>query len=332
MGVPASQAWAVIKQVLRQKLRGWQRYPLVLMLEPLLRCNLSCDGCGKIRHPVEVLRRELTPQQCLDAADQCGAPIVSIPGGEPLLHPRISEIVAGLVARRRFVYLCTNALKLEERLSDFQPSRYLILSIHLDGPREEHDKSVGRAGTFDTAVRAARTAISRGFRVATNTTLYAGADVERMRAFFDEMMAMRVEGMMISPGYRYERAPGQQYFLQREQTVQLFRELLAKRKRAWRFNQTPLFLEFLQGNVELECMPWGTPTYNVFGWQRPCYLLEEGYCATFRELIDTTDWNRYGPSSGNAACSDCMVHCGFEPSAVAATFSLKRPKRPSRSR
>jgi hopanoid biosynthesis associated radical SAM protein HpnH len=324
MSVPFSQAWTVATYVLRQRMRGIKRYPLVLMLEPLFRCNLACAGCGKIQFPAEILRRHLTPEQCLAAADECGAPVVSIPGGEPLLHPQIDQIIAGLVSRKKFIYLCTNALKLEEALPKFTPSKYLAFSVHMDGPRDEHDLAVCRPGTYDIAVRAIRAARSRGFRVTTNTTLFAGANPQRVRTFFDEMMALGVEGMMVSPGYSYEKAPDQDHFLRREQTTSLFRAVFTKAKRAWKFNQTPLFLEFLQGRYDLECTPWGSPTYNIFGWQRPCYLVGEGYCQSFRELMETTDWSRYGRKSGNAKCRDCMVHCGYEPSAVTATFNSLR--------
>ena len=321
---PLSQAWTVASYVLRNRLRGIERYPLVLMLEPLFRCNLACAGCGKIQFPAEVLRRQLSPEKCWAAADECGAPIVSIPGGEPLLHPQIHDIVSGLVKRRKFIYLCTNALKLEESLPRFQPSKYLAFSVHMDGPREEHDQSVCRVGTYDIAVAAIRAARSRGFRVTTNTTLFKGADPARMRSFFDTLMQLGVEGMTISPGYSYEKAPDQQHFLARQQTIELFRGLLGRAKRSWRFNQTPLFLDFLQGRFDLECMPWGSPSYSVFGWQKPCYLLGEGYCATFRELMETTEWAAYGKKSGNPKCRDCMVHCGYEPAAVAATFGSLR--------
>jgi hopanoid biosynthesis associated radical SAM protein HpnH len=321
MGVPLSQMWTVSTYVLGHKLRGNQRYPLVLMLEPLFRCNLACAGCGKIQHPADILRRNLSPQECFHAADECGAPIVSIPGGEPLLHPQIGEIVAGLVARKKYVYLCTNALKLEESLDQFTPSKYFSFSVHMDGPREEHDHAVCRSGVFEIAVRAIRRTIEAGFRVTTNTTLFDGADPQRLRGFFDEMMALGVEGMMLSPGYRYEKAPDQDHFLERAKTKHLFRRLLDKPKRAWRFNQSPLFFEFLKGNIHLECNPWGSPTYNLFGWQRPCYLLGEGYAATFAELLEDTDWNSYGYGSGNPKCRDCMVHCGYEPAAVMRSFA-----------
>ena len=324
MSVPLSQMWTVATYVLGNRLRGVRRYPLVLMLEPLFRCNLACAGCGKIQHPSAVLRRHLTPAQCFRAADECGAPVVSIPGGEPLLHPQIDEIVAGLVERKKYVYLCTNAIKLAESLHQFRPSKYFSFSVHLDGPRDEHDRAVCRDGVYDVAVDAIRAAIEAGFRVTTNTTLYDDADPERLRPFFDTLMGLGVEGMMISPGYSYAKAPDQDHFLKREQTTRLFRRLLNGAKGRWKFNQSPLFLEFLKGNWQLECTPWGNPTYNLFGWQKPCYLLDDGYAATFRELMETTNWAGYGRASGNPRCGDCMVHCGYEPSAVAATFGSLR--------
>lgn len=324
MSVPLSQMATVARYVLSQRLRGVRRYPLVLMLEPLFRCNLACAGCGKIQFPAEILRKNLSPEACWRAADECGAPVVSIPGGEPLLHPQIDEIVAGLVQRKRYVYLCTNGLKLEESLDRFQPSRHLAFSVHLDGPREEHDHAVCRQGVFDVAIDAIRAARRRGFRVTTNSTLFAGANPDRMRRFFDEISELGVEGMMISPGYSYAKAPDQDHFLARHQTQQLFGTILRNVKSNWKFNHTPLFLEFLRGRWDFECTPWGNPTYNVFGWQRPCYLLDEGYCETFDELMTTTNWEKYGHTSGNPKCRNCMVHCGYEPSAVAATFGTWR--------
>ena len=324
MGVPVSQMWTVASYVLGKKLRGVKRYPLVLMLEPLFRCNLACAGCGKIQHPADVLRRHLTPEQCFKAVDECGVPLVSIPGGEPLLHPQIEEIVAGLVARKKYIYLCTNAILLEKYLDKFKPSKYLSFSIHLDGPQKEHDFAVCREGVYDVAVSAIKAAVAKGFRVTTNTTVYNNADPKAMRQMFDTLMGFGVEGMMISPGYPYEKAPGQELFLHRNQTASLFRRVLGNPKRDWRFNLSPLFLEFLKGKWQLECTPWGMPAYNLFGWQRPCYLLNEGYCETFQELLDTTDWSEYGQASGNPKCADCMVHCGYEATAVAQTFgSLK---------
>lgn len=324
MAVPLSQMWTVASYVLKQKLKGNQRYPLVLMLEPLFRCNLACAGCGKIQYPGHILRKNLSPEQCFKAVDECGAPMVSIPGGEPLMHPQIVEIVNGLVERKKYLYLCTNAILLEEKLKEFTPSKYLTFSIHMDGPKKEHDFAVCKEGVYDVAVSAIKAAVKGGFRVTTNTTLFDGADPAHYEQFFDDMMALNVEGMMLSPGYSYQKAPDQEHFLQRQKTHKLFGAMLKNRKKNWKFNLSPLFLEFLQGKVNFECTPWGNPTYNIFGWQKPCYLLQEGYVQTFKELIDGTDWSKYGQKSGNEKCKDCMVHCGYEPTAVDETFgSLK---------
>ncbi|MGD0388143.1 MAG: adenosyl-hopene transferase HpnH [Tepidisphaeraceae bacterium] len=320
MSVPVSQMWTVASYVLRQKLAGRKRYPLVLMLEPLFRCNLACAGCGKIQYPAHVLKKNLTPDQCFKAVEECGAPMVSIPGGEPLLHPQIDQIVAGLVERKKYVYLCTNALLLKQKLELFKPSKYLTFSVHMDGQREHHDFSVCRDGGFDIAIEGIRQAVKRGFRVTTNTTLFDGADPNSVRAFFGEMMDLGVEGMMLSPGYSYDKAPDQRHFLGRARTRKLFRAILSNREKRWKFNQSPLFLEFLMGRRHYPCTPWGMPTYNVFGWQKPCYLLQDGYCDTFAELIETTEWERYGTESGNRKCANCMVHSGYEASAVDDTF------------
>lgn len=320
MGVPVSQMWTVASYVLKNKLRGVKRFPLVLMLEPLFRCNLACAGCGKIQYPAHILKKQLSPEDCWKAADECGAPIISIPGGEPLMHAEIGEIVRGLVERKRYVYLCTNGLLLEEKLDLFKPSKYLSFSVHMDGPRKEHDFAVCRLGTYDVAVRAIKEAVKRGFRVTTNTTLFDGVDPQKIRGFFDEMMKLRVEGMMVSPGYCYSKAPDQQHFLQRSSTQELFRTIFSNTKRHWRFNQSPLFVRFLMGKEEFECTPWGSATYNIFGWQKPCYLLQEGYAATFDEYLKTTDWDKYGTRSSNPKCGNCMVHSGYEPSAVNQTF------------
>jgi hopanoid biosynthesis associated radical SAM protein HpnH len=326
MAIPVSQMWTVATYVLGQRLRGCRRYPLVLMLEPLFRCNLACAGCGKIQYPAHVLTRHLSLEQCLRAVDECGAPMVSIPGGEPLLYPHIRELVDALIRRRKYVYLCTNALLLRQKLEDglFAPSKYLTFSIHMDGLEEEHDFAVCREGVYVEAAEAIRDAVGRGFRVTTNTTLFEGADPNSVRVFFDAMMGLGVEGMTVSPGYAYEKAPDQQNFLKRKRTNELFEMILSNRPRGrhrWRFNQSPLFLEFLMGRRTYECTPWGNPTYNLFGWQRPCYLLQDGYADTFQELLDETGWSQYGRASGNAKCQQCMVHCGYEPSAVDHTFS-----------
>lgn len=320
MGVPISQMWTVASYVLAQKFRGRKQYPLVLMLEPLFRCNLACAGCGKIQYPAHVLKKQLTPEECFKAVDECGAPMVSIPGGEPLLHPQIKEIVEGLVARKKYIYLCTNALLLKEKIDLFKPTKYLTFSVHMDGQKEHHDFSVCREGGYDIAVDGIREAVKRGFRVTTNTTLFDGTEPKSVRAFFDDMMDLGVEGMMISPGYSYDKAPDQQHFLGRAKTRKLFTKILSNRKKRWVFNQSPLFLEFLMGKRHYPCTAWGMPTFNVFGWQKPCYLLQDGYADTFSELMETTSWASYGTESGNPKCANCMVHSGYEASAVHDTF------------
>jgi hopanoid biosynthesis associated radical SAM protein HpnH len=316
MAVPISQMWTVASYVLGQKLKGRKRYPLVLMLEPLFRCNLACAGCGKVQYPPHILKKNLSPEECFAAVEECGVPMVSIPGGEPLLHPQIVEIVNGLIARKKYIYLCTNALELQKRLHEFTPSKYLTFSVHLDGQREHHDFSVCREGGYDIAVEGIREAVKQGFRVTTNTTLFDGADANSVRAFFDEVMSMGVEGMVLSPGYTYDKAPDQKHFLGRARSRRLFRAILSNRKSSWKFNMSPLFLEFLMGQRNYKCTPWGSPAYNIFGWQKPCYLLQDGYADSFKELMNATDWEAYGTESGNPKCANCMVSCGYEPTAV----------------
>jgi hopanoid biosynthesis associated radical SAM protein HpnH len=330
MAVHLQQAFEVGKYLVLQRLKGRKHYPLVLMLEPLFRCNLACTGCGKIQHPVEILKRNLSPEQCFAAVEECGAPVVSIPGGEPLLHPEIDKIVEGLVARKKFVYLCTNGILLEKSLNKFKPSPYLTLSIHLDGLRELHDQCVDRKGVFDTAIAAIKAAKAMGFRVTTNTTTFEGTNPEEIQNLFDYLQSLDVDGMMISPGYNYEWAPDQDHFLAREQTHQLFKEILAPfkaGKKSWNFNHNPLFLDFLTGDKNYECTPWGSPSYSVLGWQKPCYLLNEGHYTSFKELIEQTNWEDYGRASGNPKCADCMVHCGYEPSAAVDAMQPKNMKR-----
>jgi hopanoid biosynthesis associated radical SAM protein HpnH len=319
MAVSLKQAVEVGQYLITQRVLGRKRFPLVLMLEPLFRCNLACPGCGKIQHPNEILRQNLSPEQCFAAVEECGAPVVSIPGGEPLLHPQIDEIVRGLIERRRFVYLCTNGILLEKNLHKFEPSEYLTFSVHLDGLRDTHDKAVDRKGVFDVAVQAIKAAKAKGFRVTTNTTIFAGSDPQEVQSFFDFLESLKLDGMMISPGYSYEWAPDQEHFLQRDQTRALFKEILAPFRsgdKRWNFNHNPLFLDFLDGLKEYECTPWGSPSYSVLGWQKPCYLLNEGHFETFKELLEETPWDNYGQTSGNPECKDCMVHCGYEPTAA----------------
>jgi len=317
LGIPLLQKFLVGSYVVRQRLAGRNRYPLVLMLEPLFRCNLACAGCGKIDYPDEILAQSISVEDALAAVDECGAPVVSIAGGEPLLHKRLPEIVKGIIARRKFVYLCTNALLMEKRMAQYAPSPFFTWSVHLDGDREMHDASVCQEGVYDRAVAAIRRAKERGFRVTVNCTLFNNAKADRVAAFFDSVKELSVDGITVSPGYAYERAPDQQHFLNRATTKQLFRDILRRGRggRNWDFSQSGLFLDFLAGNQKYHCTPWGNPTRNVFGWQRPCYLLGEGYAKTFRELMEETDWDSYG--TGNyEKCADCMVHCGYEATAV----------------
>ena len=317
MGIPLLQKARIGSYIVRQQIAGRRRYPLVLMLEPLFRCNLACAGCGKIDYPKEILDRRLSVAECLDAVDECGAPVVSIAGGEPLLHKEIEAIVEGIIARKRFVYLCTNALLMKKRLAKFSPSPYFVWSVHLDGDEQMHDKSVCEEGVYERAVAAIHEAKARGFRVNINCTLFNDAKPERVSAFFDDVAKLGVDAITVSPGYAYERAPDQQHFLTRTRTKQLFRDILRRGRggRAWSFSQSSLFLDFLAGNQEYRCTPWGNPTRNVFGWQRPCYLLGEGYARSFRELMDETDWDAYG--TGNyEKCANCMVHSGYEATAV----------------
>ena len=324
MGIPLRQSLAVLGYILRQRLRRIERYPLVLMLEPLFRCNLACAGCGKIDYPEEILDRRLSPEECMAAIDECGAPIVSIAGGEPLIHQEMPEIVRGFVQRKKFVYLCTNALLLARRMDDYTPSPYLTFSIHLDGSRDRHDTSVCRTGVFDQAVGAIQRAVQKRFRVTINCTLFQGESAEEVAEFLDDAMALGVEGVTISPGFSYEHAPRQDVFMQRKASKQLFRNIFSLgRERKWRLNHSSLFLDFLAGNESYRCTPWGNPTRNVLGWQRPCYLLvDEGYAPTFKALIEETDWDRYG-TGNNPKCANCMAHCGYETTAVNDT--IKHP-------
>ncbi|MGO8920045.1 MAG: adenosyl-hopene transferase HpnH [Stellaceae bacterium] len=323
MAVPLHQKIRVGAYVAAQRLKGVERYPLVLMLEPLFRCNLACAGCGKIDYPDAILNQRLSVEECLQAVDECGAPVVSIAGGEPLLHREIDEVVRGIIARKKFVYLCTNALLMEKKLHLFQPNPFFVWSVHLDGDQEMHDHSVCEDGVYERAEAAIALAKSRGFRVNINCTLFDGAKPERVAKFFDHVMAIGVDGITVSPGYAYERAPDQAHFLNRRKTKELFRDVFRRgRGHKWSFSQSSLFLDFLAGNQSYHCTPWGNPTRNYFGWQRPCYLLGEGYAKSFRELMEETNWDAYG--TGNyEKCADCMVHSGYE--ATAVVDAVKHP-------
>jgi hopanoid biosynthesis associated radical SAM protein HpnH len=324
VGIPLRQVAKIGSYIVRQHLSGRKRYPLVLMLEPLFRCNLECAGCGKIDYPDEILNKRISVEDALYAAEECGAPVVSIAGGEPLIHKELPKIVEGLIAQGRFVILCTNALLLEKKIHEYKPSPYFTWSIHLDGDKEMHDRSVCRQGVYDKAVAALKLAKEKGFRVTINCTIFNNAEAERVADFFDTVTAMGVEGITVSPGYAYERAPDQKHFLNRRATKELFRGVFRRGRggKAWPINQSGLFMDFLAGNQDYHCTPWGNPTRTVFGWQRPCYLLGEGYVKTFKELMEETDWEKYG--TGNyEKCADCMVHCGYEASAV--SDSVRRP-------
>ncbi len=325
MAIPLRQNLRMASYLMRQKLRKVEKFPLIVELEPLFVCNLSCPGCGKIQYPTEVLRKRLSPEEAIAAIEESGSPMVSIAGGEPLLHPQIEEIVEGLIARKRFVYLCTNAILLRRKLDRFTPSPYFSWVVHLDGLKERHDEAVDREGVFDEAVTAIREAKARGFRVTTNSTFFTTDSPKTVRSVLDFLNdELKVDAMMISPAYAYEKAPDQEHFLGVSQTNSLFSQAFGEgRRKKWRLNHTPLFLDFLEGKVSYECTPWGIPSYSIFGRQRPCYLMSDGYAKTYKELLETTDWEKYGRGR-DERCENCMAHCGYEPSAVAATTKSLR--------
>ncbi len=319
MGIPAIQKARIGAYIFKQRFKRQERYPLVLMLEPLFRCNLRCQGCGKIDYPAEILKRVMSPEECFEAAEECGAPVVSIAGGEPLLHENIPEIAEGLTARKKFVYLCTNALLVEKRMGEFTPSDYLTFNVHIDGLDARHDDRVCREGVFRNAVKAITLLLSRGFRVTTNTTLFRGETAEGAAGLFDFLSSLQVEAMTVSSAFRYEKAADQENFFTRDESIALFRSIfhLAEKKR-WNFNHSSLFLDFLAGNQDYACLPWGNPTRNIFGWQKPCYLLNDGYEPSYEKLMNNTDWSKYGVGR-DPRCTHCMLHCGFEATAVSDT-------------
>ncbi len=326
MSIPLQQKIAVASYIARKRLAGVEKYALVLQLEPLFQCNLACAGCGKIQHTREVLARRLTVDECVAAVEECEAPIVSIAGGEPLIHNEIQEIAQALIERKRFVYLCTNAIMMRKKLDLFAPSPYFAWSIHIDGLRERHDQSVCRPGIFDVAVEAVREAKRRGFRVTTNSTFFGQDDATTIRAVLDYLNdELEIDTMQIAPGFAYEKAPDQEHFLGVQRTRAIFREAFADgRRKRWRLNHSPLYLDFLEGKADFMCTAWGIPSYSVLGWQRPCYLMsDEPYAASYKELIEETDWSRYGRGR-HPKCENCMAHCGYEPTAVNKTMgSLK---------
>ncbi len=322
MGVPLRQQIAVGTYLMKQKFKGVDKYPLVLMLEPLFRCNLECSGCGKIDYPDDILNKRLSVEECLQAVDECGAPMVSIPGGEPLIHKEMPEIVAGIIERKKFIYLCTNALLLKKKIDDYTPSPYLTFSIHLDGNQLRHDASVCQDGVFDIAVDAIKLALKKGFRVTINCTLFQGETPQEVADFLDYATELGVEGITIAPGFSYEHAPDQDSFISSHAAKELFRGIFAIGKnKSWKLNHSSLYLDYLAGNQNYDCTPWGNPTRNVFGWQKPCYLLsDEGYVDSFQEMMDSTPWDKYGAGK-NAKCEGCMAHCGYEATAVSDTLA-----------
>ena len=324
MPIPLKQNLKIGSHLLHQRLKGRKYYPLIVEIEPLFTCNLSCPGCGKIQHPTEVLRKRLSVDDVVHAVEESGTPMVSIAGGEPLLHPQISEIVQALVERKVYVYLCTNAVLLKRRLDKFTPSEYFSFVVHMDGLRERHDAAVDREGVFDTAVEAIQEAKRWGFRVTTNSTFFNTDSPKTVRDLLDFLNdELEVDAMMISPAYAYEKAPDQEHFLGVEQTTKLFREAFAGKRRKWRLNHSPLFLDFLEGKRDFQCTAWGIPSYSVLGWQRPCYLMSDGYVSSYKELVETTDWSKYGRGR-DPRCANCMAHCGYEPSAVIASMGSLR--------
>lgn len=325
MSIPMRQAIRIGGYLIRQKLAGRKKFALTLELEPLFACNLACGGCGKIQHPASVLKQRMPIEQALAAVDECGAPVVCLAGGEPLMHPQVEDIVAGLVKRKKYIYLCTNALLLPRKLAELRPSRYLAFAVHIDGLQERHDASVAKPGVFTQAVDNIREAQRRGFRVTTNTTFFntdsPQSVIEILNFLNDDL---HVDGMMLSPAYAYDKAPDQEHFLAVAETRELFRKAFADgRRRRWRLNHSPLFLDFLEGKLDFPCTAWGIPSYSLYGWQKPCYLMGDGYAQTYQELLDTTDWDAYGRGR-DPRCANCMAHCGYEPTAITATLGSLR--------
>ncbi len=325
MSIPLRQAVKIGAYLFKQKLAGRDKFPITLELEPLFACNLACEGCGKIQHPANVLKQRMPVEQALAAADECGAPVVCLAGGEPLMHPQIEDIVAGLVKRKKFIYLCTNALLIPRKIDKLKPSPYLSFAVHIDGLEERHDESVAKQGVFAAAVDAVKLAQSRGFRVTTNTTFFNTDTPQTVIEVLDFLNNdLKVDGMMLSPAYAYEKAPDQEHFLGVEETRELFRKAFGDgRRKRWRLNHSPLFLDFLEGKVDYPCTAWGIPSYSLYGWQKPCYLMGDGYAQSYQELLDTTDWDSYGRGR-DPRCANCMAHCGYEPTAITATLSSLR--------
>ncbi|ATY11431.1 adenosyl-hopene transferase HpnH [Amycolatopsis nivea] len=328
MAMPLRQSLRLGGYLMKQKLLRKEKFPLLVELEPLFACNLKCGGCGKIAQPHTLLKQRMPVEQAVGAIEESGAPMVSIAGGEPLMHPQIDEITRQLLARNKIIFLCTNALLLPKHIHKFKPHRNFAWMVHIDGLEERHDASVRKEGGFQAAVDAIKLAKEKGFRVMTNTTFFTGDTPQDVIDVLDYLNDLGVDNMQISPGYAYEKAPDQDHWLGVQQTRELFAKAFGggNRKR-WRLNHSPVFLDFLEGKRDLECTPWGIPSYSLLGWQRPCYLLDDGYAKTYRELIETTEWENFGRGK-DPRCSNCMAHCGYEPTAVIATLgSLKESVR-----
>jgi len=325
MAMPIRQSLRLGGYLMKQKLLRKEKYPLLVELEPLFACNLKCGGCGKIQQPAALLKQRMPVERAVGAIEESGAPMVSIAGGEPLMHPQIDEIVRQLLARKKIIFLCTNALLLPKHLHKFTPHPNFAWMVHIDGLRQRHDESVRKVGGFDAAVAAIKQAKDAGFRVMTNTTFFdldSPTDVIDVLDYLNDVV--EVDNMQISPGYAYQKAPDQEHWLGVQQTRELFKKAFADgRRKRWRLNHSPVFLDFLEGKLDLKCTAWGIPSYSLLGWQRPCYLLDDGYVATYRELIEDTDWDSFGRGN-DPRCANCMAHCGYEPTAVIATMgSLK---------
>ena len=320
MAMPLRQSLKLGAFLLKQKLLRRDKFALLVELEPLFACNLKCGGCGKIAQPAALLKQRMPVEQALAAVDECGAPMVSIAGGEPLMHPQIDELTRQLLARRKIVFLCTNALLLPKHLHKFTPHRDFAWMVHIDGLRERHDASVRKAGGFDAAVAAIRQAQAAGFRVMTNTTFFTTDTPHNVIDVLDYLNnELGVDNMQISPGYAYEKAPDQEHWLGVQQTRELFAKAFSDgRRKHWRLNHSPIYLDFLEGKRELACTAWGIPSYSLLGWQRPCYLLDDSYAETYQELLEDTDWSAFGRGR-DPRCANCMAHCGYEPTAVIAT-------------
>jgi len=306
--------------LLQQKLKGRKHFPLTMILEPLEACNLTCTGCGRIREYEPIIDHQLTVEECLSAVRECDAPVVSIAGGEPLIHPQIAEIVAGIIRQKRYVYLCTNALLYKKALKTITPSPYLAFVVHLDGLQKTHDIAVEREGVYDVAINAIREFRAAGYRVCTNTTLFSGNEPEEYHRLFAMLNDMGVEGMMVAPGFRYKEVAHNDIFMQREEARNFFRRIFEGCREGIRFYNNPLYLDFLTGKREYECTQWSTPTYTPAGWRKPCYLIADGHTPTFVELMETTDWKAYG-FGRDPRCSTCMMHCGYEGSAIQEAMS-----------